>query len=249
MVMVAAMAAYCYRSKALRGASLFARLYWPAHRKAANIFKLGFPISLSLLFEVSLYSLVVVLLLPYGENAIASHQIAMSFVTLIYMFPLSVSMVVTIKVAYHVGAGDFAKARRIHIDATILGLALSVVTLSLTAFFAGEIASVYTRDRRVVELAASLLIVTAIYQPADMLQAVAAGALKGHKDTMYISVASFVSFWICGLSTGYVLAMTDLLAPRMGAGGVWIGFVVGSACAAVLFIARLVLLERRSTVG
>ena len=47
-----------------------------------------------------------------------------------------------------------------------------------------------------------------------------------------------VAYWIFGLPIGYYLTYHGINEP-MGAGGVWIGMIVGLTIAAVLLINRL----------
>ncbi|MDI5166083.1 MATE family efflux transporter, partial [Salmonella enterica subsp. enterica serovar Montevideo] len=40
--------------------------------------------------------------------------------------------------------------------------------------------------------------------------------LRGYKDTRSIFFITFTAYWVLGLPSGYILALTDLVVDRMG---------------------------------
>ena len=49
----------------------------------------------------------------------------------------------------------------------------------------------------------------------------------------------FISYWLTVLPLGYILGMTDIIYPAMGASGFWIGIIFGLSVAALLLSLRL----------
>ena len=243
--MFISMAIYCLRSKVLQKASLFHSFYWPNWSKIKNILSLGVPIALSLLFEVSLFSVVAILLLPFGSEVVASHQITLNFSGLIFMVPLSLAMAVTIKVGFAVGNKDFTLAKEYCTYSVILGLILAIMTATITILFRQQIAGIYTNDISVVDLTANLMFLAVLYQFSDTVQVISAGALRGYKDTKSILYITFVSYWLVGLSVGLVLGLTDWIVPKTGPYGFWIGFISGLTTAAIFLAWRLKIVQKR----
>ncbi|GLX82330.1 putative multidrug resistance protein NorM [Thalassotalea eurytherma] len=243
--MFVGMLIYVYLSKHLENVSLFKRAYGIDTKEIKHILKVGVPIALSLLFEVSLFSVVAILLAPLGADIVASHQIAINFSGLVFMVPLSFAMALTIKVGYCVGQEQYQDAKDICKDAVIFGLMIAVVTALGTIIFREQIAAIYTNEAPVIELAASLMFLAALFQFSDAIQVISAGALRGYKDTTSILVITFISYWFIGLSFGVVLAMTDIIVPKMGAAGFWIGFISGLTVAAILLAWRLKIVQSR----
>lgn len=91
------------------------------------------------------------------------------------------------------------------------------------------------------------MLLAAIYQCTDAVQVVAAGALRGYKDMNAIFKCTFVSYWIVGLPSGYVLGMTDWIREPMGVYGFWFGFIGGLTTSAILLTCRLLWLQRNPT--
>jgi len=236
---------YCFYSKILKQASLFTQIYLPEFSKIKHILALGIPIALSLLFEVSLFAIVAVILVPFGAQVVASHQVALNFTGLVFMVPLSIAMATTIKVGYAVGNKNYQQAKDYSFYSIILGLVLACFTAIITVIFRENIAGIYSKDLPVIELAASLMLLATVYQFSDTIQVVSAGALRGYKDTKSILYITFVSYWLVGLGTGLILGVTNWVTPKMGPYGFWIGFIVGLTTAAVLLAWRLRIIQRR----
>jgi MATE family multidrug resistance protein len=243
--MFISMLIYTYKSKILRKVSLFDKFYWPDLTEIKNILFLGIPIALSLLFEVSLFAVVAIILVPFGAEIIASHQIALNFSGLIFMVPLSLAMATTIKVGNAIGHNNHQKAKDYSLHAILLGLLLALFTAILTLLFRIPIVSIYTTELPVIKIAANIMLLATIYQFSDAVQVVSAGALRGYKDTKFILYITFVSYWLIGLTIGLVLGVTDWVVPKMGPYGFWIGFIVGLTTAAILLAWRLKVIQRR----
>ena len=244
-VMFLGMLLYTILSKHLKHAWLFKRFYWPNWQEIKSIMTLGVPIAFSLLFEVSLFAVVAILLAPFGAETVASHQIAINFSGLVFMIPLSIAMAVTIQVGFAVGNKDYQQAKLICKHSILFGLLIAVVTAALSLVFRSQIASIYTTELAVIELAASLMFLAALFQFSDAIQVISAGALRGYKDTKSILIITFISYWLVGLSIGCILGLTDWVIPAIGPYGFWIGFISGLSTAALLLAWRLVIVQKR----
>ncbi len=77
--------------------------------------------------------------------------------------------------------------------------------------------------------AGPLLIIAGAFQLVDGLQALAAGMLRGLKDTTIPMVLALISYWAIGFVAAYVLAFP----AGLGGIGVWYGFLIGLAAAAI----------------
>lgn len=236
---------YVYFSKKLADIKLFHCLQWPDFKEIYTILKLGVPIALSLLFEVSLFSVVAIIIAPLGSDIVASHQIAISFSGLVFMLPLSIAMAVTIKIGFSLGENNYAQAKDICTNSMFLGFLIALVTASISIICRTQIAQIYTNEQHVILLASQLMFLAALFQFSDFIQVISAGALRGYKDTKSILYITFVSYWVVGLSLGVLLGMTDIIVPQMGAAGFWIGFISGLTTAAIFLYWRLKIIQKR----
>ena len=91
----------------------------------------------------------------------------------------------------------------------------------------------YTSDPAVISIAASLLIIAALFQLSDGIQVVGLGALRGMGDVKLPTLVTFMAYWVIGLPSGYLLAFV----LDFGEQGVWYGLLIGlSVTAIILFI-------------
>ncbi|WP_448549937.1 MATE family efflux transporter [Thalassotalea fusca] len=244
-VMFIAMFIYVLVSKKLKHAPLFNQFYWPDWSEIKIVLSIGIPIAMSLLFEVSLFAVVAIILAPFGAEVVASHQIAINFSGLVFMVPLSLAMAVTIKVGFAVGNDDFEGAKQLCKDSVAFGLLIAVITAFGTLLFREQIASIYTTDIEVLTLAANLMFLAALFQFSDAIQVISAGALRGYKDTKSILYITFIAYWIIGLSLGATLGLTDWIVDPIGPYGFWVGFISGLTAAAIMLAIRLRIIQKR----
>nr|WP_191091113.1 MATE family efflux transporter [Pantoea stewartii] len=200
---------------------------------------LGLPVALALFFEVTLFAVVALLVSPLGIVNVAGHQIALNFSSLMFVLPLSLGVATTIRVGYRLGQGSTEKARVSAWTAQGVGVSMAVLTAIFTVTFRHHIAQLYNDNPDVVTLAAQLMMLAAIYQISDSIQVIGSGILRGYKDTRSIFFITFIAYWLLGLPSGYILALTDWVVPRMGPAGFWCGFIVGLTSAAVMMLWRV----------
>ncbi|AAU37921.1 MULTISPECIES: MATE family efflux transporter [Basfia] len=211
-----------------------------------KLFKLGLPIAIAICSEVALFALTSLLLSPLGTNAVASHQIALNTSSFIFMLPMSLGMATTILVGQSLGERSPLKAKDISYVALFIGLATATLTAFLTVVLRYQIAGIFVKDTEVISLAASLLLLNALYQFSDAVQVVVGGALRGYKDTKAILYITLFCYWVLGMPIGYILSRTDLITAHMGPTGFWIAFVVSLTVAAVLLFYRMYKIQKQS---
>jgi MATE family multidrug resistance protein len=245
VMMMLATLSYASSSKSLSDIGLFKRFYTPNYREMLTTLKLGLPIAMTILFEVTLFAAVALLLAPFGAIPVAAHQIALNFSAIMFMFPLSIGMAVSIRIAFHMGANQHENARLALKSALTLGLSIAVFTAILTIALRTIIPTAYTNDIAVIDYAAPLLLLAALFQFSDAIQAISANALRGYKDTTAMFVITFIAYWLVGLPVGCILALTDWIVPALDARGFWIGFIVGLSAAAVMLGIRVRVIHRR----
>jgi MATE family multidrug resistance protein len=246
--MLIAMTIYMLIDKKFIEIAPFQKFYAPKWSTMKSMAKLGFPIAMALFFEVSLFAVIALFLAPMGANVVASHQIALNFSSMVFMLPLSIGIAASIRIGYYLGRERTDIAQLVTYVALGLSLSLAMLTAISTVIFRHEIALLYNDNPEVVALAGSLMLMAALYQISDSIQVVAAGALRGYKDTRSAFYITLFSYWFIGMTLGYVLAYTDYIVPAMGAHGFWIGLIAGLTSAAILFGWRLRYIQRKGII-
>ncbi|GGP60929.1 MATE family efflux transporter [Shewanella saliphila] len=242
--MLVAMIVYMLVDKTFKELKPFHQFYRPHLASMWSMIKLGMPIAMALFFEVSLFAVIALFLAPLGANVVASHQIALNFSSIVFMLPLSIGIAVSIRIGYYLGRNQPQIAALVARVGLGLSLLLAVCTALLTVTFRHEIALLYNDNPEVVALAGSLMMLAAFYQISDSIQVVAAGALRGYKDTRSAFYITLFSYWFVGMSTGYILGYTNIIVEPIGAHGFWIGLIAGLTVAAILFAIRLKYIQK-----
>jgi MATE family multidrug resistance protein len=237
--------AYTFFAKRLQKYRLYEQLIPISQTDIKDLLRLGLPIAFTLLFEVTLFAIVAVLLAPLGTLAVAAHQVALNVSSLIFMFPLSVGLALAIRIGYLIGEGRSNHTKKAYWAGMILALVAVTITASTIILFNEQIAAIYSKEKTVIAAAASLLLFAALFQVSDAIQVISASALRGYKDTKAMFIISFISYWLVGFSVGFVLALSDLVVQPMGAAGFWIGFITGLSVAAVLMFMRVKVIQKR----
>ncbi len=226
--------AYFYWRDSLRRYFTFFRKDVFNLRMMKMLLGIGLPISLQMSMEMSAFSLSSVMMGWISPVAQAGHQIALSISSFTFMTLVGIAAAATIRVSHAYGAGNL---RELGLSATAsyhIGLLYSSVAGILLILLRHEIPLLFTSDKEVVDMAATLLICTGIYQISDGLQTISLGILRGLQDVRISMVYAFVSYILLNLPVGYLCAFV----LGMGAPGLWVGFIVGLSMAAVLLHTR-----------
>ncbi|MDT8859726.1 MATE family efflux transporter [Alkalihalobacillus sp. MEB130] len=211
----------------------WARPSWKAWKAQLAI---GIPIGLSIFFEASIFAVVTLMIgMLFSTVTVAAHQVALSFTSLIFMIPLSISMALTIVVGFSVGGKQYDNAKQYSYLGVWGGIGILAVGAIFLYVFREQIAYLYTQDEEVVRMAGQFFIIAIVYQISDAAQSGLQGVLRGYKDVKIPFITAFISYWLIGIPSGYYLAAFTFLGPF----GFWIGITLGLTCAALGFLIRL----------
>ncbi|MBD2858325.1 MATE family efflux transporter [Spongiibacter sp. KMU-158] len=209
---------------------------WPTLR---YLFTLGLPVGMVIFFEVSIFSVIALLISQSGAEVVAGHQLSLNFTSLIFMLPLSFALAATARIANARGREDIDGLRISIRVAFQITLCIGVSAAILLVVFRHGIPHIYTDNPEVIALASYLLLFAALYQISDAIQVTANGCLRGFEDTKVPMLMGLIAYWGIGFPIGYCLAVTDLLVPAMGPSGFWLGLFAGLTSAAILLGLRL----------
>jgi MATE family multidrug resistance protein len=240
-LMFFALFAYMRRNRMYRPFRLFARIDRPDPAVLRELVRIGVPIAGTVLAEGGLFVTAALMMGAMGATITGGHQIAMNYAALMFMMPLAMSSATTIHVGHTLGRGDAARGRFAGLLGIVLCAAVMTISAIMIVIFNESIAALYTTDPPVRELAATLLLMAAIFQLSDGVQVGAAGALRGFKDTAVPMTLCVFSYWVVGFTLAYVLGVYQ----RGGPVGVWVGLIVGLTVSAVLLVIRYLYVSRR----
>jgi MATE family multidrug resistance protein len=203
-------------------------------RKTITILKLGIPSGLQMFFEVSAFAGAAMIMGTLGAKSQAAHQIAINLASITFLICTGMGMAATIRVGNKLGKKDVRGIRNAGISALIQIIIFMALGAILFVLFRNYLPLIYVEDREVIEIAATLLILAALFQVSDGIQIVAAGALRGLQDVTVPFVITFISYWLIGLPISYLSAHYFDLGPS----GIWMGLVIGLTFSAFLLTTR-----------
>ena len=188
-----------------------------------QLVRLGAPAAAQLVLEVGVFATAAALAGRISPAALAANQIVLNIASFFFMVPLGLSSAAAVRVGYAIGRGDPRGARRAGWSAILLALAAATLVATSFLLVPEWLLSVFTDDPAVVGLGVTLLLVCAVFQPFDGLQAVATGALRGAGDTRTPMLCNLAGHWMIGLPIAYVLCFHR----GWGVVGLWAGLSLG----------------------
>lgn len=208
---------------------------------------LGIPAGLTIMVEVTSFTLMALFIARLGEVALASHQIAASMAAVLYMVPLSLGIATSARAGYWMGAGQAMRARHAVHTGLAIAAGMAVLCASTLALWRDDLAHAYAKDAVVASAATAWLGLVAWYHLADALQAVCVFALRCWRITLSPLLVYTTLLWGLGLYGGYLLAYQGLGPwPAMpSVRSFWLTSSVALVAVTVLLLARLEWAMRR----
>ncbi len=202
-----------------------------------NVVRTGLQIGVATVAEVGIFLGATLFAATLSAPEVAAHAVAIRAAGLAYALPsglLQAAMVQTARAEEHIAA------RRTTIMTSLaLAGAAGLLLFAVLALAAGPLASHLFHSaqegRAAAELAVALLVLVGVMQLYDPAASVAAGLLRGRKDTRAPMVYALVGYWAVAAPLGLVLGQE----ARLGIVGVWLALALGTALAAALSLARL----------
>ncbi|MBP8792835.1 MAG: MATE family efflux transporter [Lutibacter sp.] len=199
-----------------------------------KIMRLGFPTALQMLFEVGLFTSTVILAGTFGALPQAANQIALKLASTTFMIAVGVGVAATIRVGNQIGLKNYVNLRRIAFSNFLL---VFIIMFGFTIgymFLKDILPLMFTDNIEVVQMASSLLIVAAVFQLSDGLQAVILGGLRGLQDVNIPSILTFIAYWVIGFPVCFYLGKVLDMGPL----GIWIGLLVALSSSAFMLFLR-----------
>jgi MATE family multidrug resistance protein len=225
----------------------FVRAARPRWIVVTGLLALGWPVAVTYAAETLLFLFTGLSAGVFGETALAAHQVVLNVASVAFMVPLAIAQAANVRVGFWCGAARPVDARRAGMAALALGggfMALSglaltgaphaIIGLYVDLDAAGNAAT--------IALASDLLRLAALFQIVDGLQTVAAGCLRGLRDTRLPMLLAGIGYWALGFPVGHWLAFSAHLGVR----GLWCGLALGLAAVAILMCWRFVTLSGRA---
>jgi MATE family multidrug resistance protein len=200
--------------------------------RLSQLFWLGLPAALQVTLEVGVFAAATALAGRLDPVSLASHQIVLNIAGTTFMVPLGVASAAAVLVGHAVGRRDDHGARRAGWTAIAIVAVVMLPGAFAMIFVPGLLLRPFTSDAAVIQTAAQLLIVAAVFQVFDGLQVVSTGALRGLGDTRTAMRWSLFGHWAVGLPLAYV----SCFVLGWGVTGLWLGLASGLMICGVVLV-------------
>jgi MATE family multidrug resistance protein len=233
--------ALCLRTIGRRsGLQVWRGMVAATRQDIAAILRLGLPMGGMRGIEIGVFLAAGVLMGLLGAAALGAHQLVINCAGVSFMVPLGLAQAATVRVAFELGRGRSFAARQAAFAALALGAGFMTLTACVFLALPQTIIAAYVdvtdpANRELVAIASKLMAIAALFQVFDGVQVIAAGALRGYRDTLVPMLLALAGYWGAGFAGGWLLAFP----LGLGAVGLWLGLALGLAVVAILLTLRL----------
>jgi multidrug resistance protein, MATE family len=202
------------RTRSLRGG--------PDRRIAMAILGLGLPMGVRFFLGFTGFTVFTALIARLGTDELAAHQIALRVISVSFLPGHGIAQAAGILAGQKIGSRQLEQVG----DVLWAGLRLAWTLMGLLGLlfwiFASQIAGLFVDSPQTIRLAASLLMVGAIFQLFDATVMVLVQTLNGTGDTRFTTIATISTNWFTLLPSAYLLAVVF----GFGVVGAWSAFLV-----------------------
>jgi putative MATE family efflux protein len=195
---------------------------WVHMETVRRIFRIGWPAALEQIFLQVAFTLWVVMVVVFGTDILAAHQIGLRIQSFAFMPGFGFAIAATALVGQNLGANNPDHAEKSGWEAAKFSVAvMGVIALGIFAF-AEPIARAFIGDPVVVAYSILFIRIHAISIPAVGLFFAIDGALRGAGDTRFPLMTSLSGMYFVRLPLGVLFAFVF----GWGIIGVWIPLVI-----------------------
>lgn len=204
----------------------------------------GAAAAVSQVAEAGAFSGMTVIAGRIGEQAVATYQITLNLLAVVFMLSLGLAAATQVLVSESIGANDRPKAAR----AGWLGMSVNMLVLMaaglLALVFATPIGRAYSADPALVAAVAALMPIAALTMLPDGGQVVAAAALRGRGDNWFPTASHVLAYVIVMPPLAFFLGETH----GRGVYGLMEAILLASLLSVGVLTARHAFLTRRGSI-
>jgi MATE family multidrug resistance protein len=212
--------------------------------RIVRMLRIGGPIAFMLGLDQAAFSTVVLMAGHMGEATAAAHQLTVSLSAIFFMSVVGLSAATAIRVGHAVGAGDADEAAKAGWTGIGVSLAITLTVAAVFLLLPRTLASIYTSDALVLDIAQWAIMASAAMIVADGTVTVTFGALRGRGDTSWPALIHAGSLWCIGVPAAYALGFLVDWGPV----GLFLGLAAGVCLSWTILTRRFAQLAGRPVV-
>ena len=209
-----------------------------------NIFSLGVPAGFQYTFETGAFVAAAFLMGILGTLPLAAHQIAINLASIPFMVCIGLSSAAAIRMGRAYGEGNLSRIRfsgNNILGITVVFMGFSALTIGILRY---QLPRLYIDNAEVIVMAGEMLLIAALFQLSDGIQAVCVGLLRGLEDVKWPTFFVLLAYWLLGLPLGYILAFYFEWSYI----GIWMGLLLGLSFSALFLLIRFIRASRQNAI-
>ena len=230
---------YMRRSKDLKPYLPSLRFAPPDWLLIREINRIGLPMGLTFFLEVTVFSVIALMIATMGNTAMASHQIAFNVWDIVYIPLISIGSAMATRVGHAIGAQNKPAVILSVRCGTLLCLAIALLSMVVLVSVPSLIVQAYTSDTAIMAMAVTLIRLAGLFILLDAIQVAASFCLRAFKDTRFPFLAMCIAYWLVTLPLGYWLGIASTDDPAAGTVGFWSSMIAGIGIAGVMVVWRV----------
>lgn len=223
----------------LKERALLSQFERPHRDTITKTTRLGLPIGISIVVELSMFSGAGIMIAKFGAVAAGAHAVAIIVASMSFMLYTGIGQGVTIRASQFLGANQPQAAWYTIKVGTAFNLAVACVFCVTFILFNEPLVRLFSDDPQVIELAITLLYFGAAFQIVDCLQVAIICALRAYHDTASPPKYQLFAFWVIGVPLGVGLSFYNWVPSLSGPKGMWVAMLVSLFLVSILLLYRL----------
>lgn len=208
-----------------------------------ELLHIGIPSSLQAGMESGAFAISGIIIGTLGAVQQAAHHVALSCAAFTFMVSLGLAQGGSIRTSNAWGRNNWKEITLIGKSTLLSGVCYGVVCAILFVCMRNILPLAFNTDTAVVTLTGTLMLYAAVFQISDATQAIGVGLCRGIKDVRTPTLFVGLAYWVFGIPLGCLMAFTF----KMGAVGMWIGFVSGLTFSSLLLNKRFFTIVSRKS--
>lgn len=165
-----------------------------------------------------------------GTTALASQSVLLIISSVTYQLPSGASIAASVRVGHHLGAGHAAQAHIAARASLVLSIAMGLLNSSLVVLTRHRLGYLFSSDKAVIHMVASVLPLVALFQCADCVCGMAGGILRGSGRPALSAMINLTAYYVVGIPISLILAFRPW---HYGLAGLWWGLTIALAYGAL----------------
>ena len=200
-----------------------------------DILKIGVPSALeSFLYNLSQLVITSIILKFLTDNELIAKTYVQNITMFFYIFAVAIGQASQIIMGHLVGANKLDEAYKRSMRAYKFSMLITMSACTIGLIFRNALMDVFTNDKEVILLGASILFVDWFLELGRTTNIVVIACLRGAGDVYFPTICAIVSMWLVSVLGAYIFAVV----LGMGIFGLWIALALDEILRGVLMVFR-----------